>query len=62
LPQAIAPGSAGAAHLAAALLASGPQPAAGLATGRLFEDDLCPDLLAPDRGFIRIPDLPGLGL
>ena len=55
-------GRAGAAHLSAALLAGGPQPAAGLATGRLFEDDLCPDLLAPTRGFIRIPDLPGLGL
>ena len=55
-------GRAGAAHLAAALLADGPQPAAGLATGRLLESDLCPDLLAPVRGFIRIPDLPGLGL
>lgn len=55
-------GRAGAAHLAAALLADGPQPAAGLATGRLLEDDLCPDLLAPIRGWIHIPDRPGLGL
>ena len=55
-------GRAGAAHLAAALLASGPQPAAGLATGRLLDGDLCPDLLAPRGGLIRIPDAAGLGL
>ncbi len=55
-------GRAGAAHLAAALLAFGPQPAAGLATGRLLEDDLCPDLLAPRRGVICIPETAGLGL
>jgi L-alanine-DL-glutamate epimerase-like enolase superfamily enzyme len=53
---------AGAAHLAAALLASGPQPAAGLATGRLLDGDLCEDLLAPQHGAIRIPSTPGLGL
>ena len=55
-------GRAGAAHLAAALLADGPQPSAGLATGRLLADDLCPDLLAPRSGLIRIPDAAGLGL
>jgi o-succinylbenzoate synthase len=53
---------AGAVHLAAALLAGGPQPAAGLATGRLLADDLCADLLAPRRGSIHISDAPGLGL
>ena len=53
---------AGAAHLAAALLARGPQPAAGLATGRLLADDLCTDTLAPRGGVIRIPAAPGLGL
>jgi L-alanine-DL-glutamate epimerase-like enolase superfamily enzyme len=51
---------AGAAHLAAAVLARGPQPAAGLATGRLLESDLCPDTLAPRDGVVRIPDQPGL--
>ena len=55
-------GRAGAAHLAAALLADGAQPAAGLATGRLLAEDLCPDALAPRAGFVRIPDAPGLGL
>jgi len=55
-------GRAGAAHLAAALLAHGPQPAAGLATGALLAEDLCPDLLAPRRGVVRISDSPGLGL
>jgi L-alanine-DL-glutamate epimerase-like enolase superfamily enzyme len=53
---------AAAAHLAAAVLARGPQPAAGLATGRLLVDDLCPDALAPRDGIVRIPDVPGLGL
>lgn len=53
---------AGAAHLAAALLAGGAQPAAGLATGRLLAEDLCPDTLAPRRGFIHLTDAPGLGL
>ena len=53
---------AGAAHLAAALLAHGPQPAAGLATGALLLEDLCEDLLAPRRGSITIPAVPGLGL
>ncbi len=53
---------AGAAHLAAALLAHGPQPAAGLATGSLLLEDLCEDLLAPRGGRITIPALPGLGL
>jgi o-succinylbenzoate synthase len=53
---------AGAAHLAAAVLALGPQPAAGLATGRLLAEDLCEDTLAPRQGFVRIPQTPGLGL
>jgi L-alanine-DL-glutamate epimerase-like enolase superfamily enzyme len=52
-------GRAGAAHLAAAF---GDQPAAGLATGRLLEGDLCEDLLAPRGGSVHIPDMPGLGL
>jgi o-succinylbenzoate synthase len=55
-------GRAGAAHLAAALLALGPQPAAGLATGRLLADDLCPDALAPRRGVIYLLESAGLGL
>jgi L-alanine-DL-glutamate epimerase-like enolase superfamily enzyme len=62
------------AHLAAALAArtagrpeetqpaASPQPAAGIATGRLFLDDVCDDLLAPARGVVRIPSTPGLGL
>lgn len=53
-------GRAAAAHLAAAVLGLGPQPAAGLATGRLLLDDLCPDPLAPRAGVVRIPDRPGL--
>jgi L-alanine-DL-glutamate epimerase-like enolase superfamily enzyme len=53
---------AGAAHLAAAILALGPQPAAGLATGRFLAEDLCEDTLAPRAGVVRIPDAPGLGL
>jgi L-alanine-DL-glutamate epimerase-like enolase superfamily enzyme len=53
-------GRAGASHLAAAVLALGPQPAAGIATGRLFAEALDP--FAPQRGVVRIPDLPGLGL
>jgi L-alanine-DL-glutamate epimerase-like enolase superfamily enzyme len=53
---------AGAAHLAAAILGMGAQPAAGLATGRLLAEDLCEDLLAPRGGVVRIPNLPGLGL
>jgi len=55
-------GRAGAAHLAAAVLALGAQPAAGLATGRLLAEDLCADPLAPRGGVVRIPDQPGLGL
>jgi L-alanine-DL-glutamate epimerase-like enolase superfamily enzyme len=55
-------GRAGAAHLAAALLALGPQPAAGLATGRLLADDLCEDTLAPRRGVVHLANSPGLGL
>jgi len=50
---------AGAAHLAAAILAHGPQPAAGLATGRFFAG---PDELAPQAGKIVLADRPGLGL
>ncbi|MGE5049358.1 MAG: mandelate racemase/muconate lactonizing enzyme family protein [Deltaproteobacteria bacterium] len=53
-------GRAGAAHLAAAVLALGPQPAAGIATGRLFAEG--PDRFAPLQGVVRIPDVPGLGL
>jgi L-alanine-DL-glutamate epimerase-like enolase superfamily enzyme len=53
---------AGAAHLAAAVLALGPQPAAGLATGRFLAEDLCEDTLAPRAGVVRIPLAPGLGL
>ncbi|HEY6908780.1 MAG TPA: enolase C-terminal domain-like protein [Myxococcales bacterium] len=53
-------GRAGAAHLAAAVLALGPQPAAGIATGRLFAD--APDPLAPLQGVVRIPDVRGLGI
>ena len=55
-------GRAGAAHLAAAVLALGPQPAAGIATGRLFADDGGPDPFAPVDGVVRIPASPGLGL
>ena len=53
---------AGAAHLAAALLAHGPQPAAGLATGALLLDDVCEDRLAPRGGRISLPAAAGLGL
>jgi L-alanine-DL-glutamate epimerase-like enolase superfamily enzyme len=53
---------AGAAHLAAAVLAEGDQPAAGLATGALFAEDLCEDVLATRRGVVRIPETAGLGL
>ncbi|HET9751625.1 MAG TPA: enolase C-terminal domain-like protein [Myxococcales bacterium] len=53
-------GRAGAAHLAAAVLALGPQPAAGIATGRLFAEG--PDAFAPRQGVVHIPDSPGLGL
>jgi L-alanine-DL-glutamate epimerase-like enolase superfamily enzyme len=52
-------GRAGAAHLAAAVLALGPHPAAGIATGRLF-GEVGP--LAPEAGVVRIPETPGLGL
>ena len=55
-------GRAGAAHLAAALLGDGPQPDAGLATGRLLERDLCPDPLAPVHGSVQLSPRPGLGL
>ena len=55
-------GRAGAAHLAAAVLALGPQPAAGIATGTLVEEDAGPDPFAPIRGIVRIPAVPGLGL
>jgi len=55
-------GRAGAAHLAAAVLALGPQPAAGIATGRLFADDPLEDAFAPRRGVVEIPHRVGLGL
>jgi o-succinylbenzoate synthase len=50
-----------AAQLAAALLASGPMPDAGLATGRLIERDVCEDPAPPARGRILLPSAPGLG-
>ena len=50
---------AGAAHLAAAILAHGPQPAAGLATGRFFAGH---DPLAPIGGRVILRDEPGLAL
>jgi o-succinylbenzoate synthase len=53
-------GRAGAAHLAAAVLALGPQPAAGIATGALFGEDADP--FAPANGIVRIPSCAGLGL
>jgi o-succinylbenzoate synthase len=55
-------GRAGAIHLAAAVLALGPQPAAGIATGRLLAEDLGPDPFVPAGGVVRIPETPGLGL
>ena len=55
-------GRAGAAHLAAAVLALGSQPAAGIATGGLVAEDAGNDPFAPKRGVVHIPDLPGLGL
>ena len=55
-------GRAGAAHLAAAVLALGPQPAAGIATGRLLAENAGNDPFAPRRGVVQIPALPGLGL
>ena len=55
-------GRAGAAHLAAAVLALGPQPAAGIATGRLFADEPEADAFAPRLGIVHIPDREGLGL
>ncbi|MFL5310053.1 MAG: mandelate racemase/muconate lactonizing enzyme family protein [Myxococcales bacterium] len=54
-------GRLGAAQLAAALLAEGPMPDAGLATGRLLETDVCEDPAAPARGRIALPRTPGLG-
>jgi o-succinylbenzoate synthase len=53
---------AGAAHLAAAVLAEGEQPAAGLATGTMLAEDLCEDALAPRGGVVRITEAAGLGL
>jgi len=55
-------GRAGATHLAAAVLALGPQPAAGIATGRLFADEVGPDPFAARSGIVEVPDVPGLGL
>lgn len=55
-------GRAGAAHLAAAVLALGPQPAAGIATGALVDEDVGADPFGPAGGIVRIPPLPGLGL
>jgi L-alanine-DL-glutamate epimerase-like enolase superfamily enzyme len=51
----------GAAQLAAALLAEGPMPDAGLATGRLLEQDVCEDPAPPTRGRVALPETPGLG-
>ncbi len=53
-------GRAGAVHLAAAALALGPQPDAGISTGRLFAGSSDP--LAPRSGVVHIPDEPGLGI
>jgi o-succinylbenzoate synthase len=55
-------GRAGAAHLAAAVLALGVQPAAGIATGRLLAEDVGPDPFAVQAGVVRVPHVPGLGL
>jgi o-succinylbenzoate synthase len=55
-------GRAGAAHLAAAVLALGNQPAAGIATGRLILENAGGDPFAPERGVVHIPEVPGLGL
>jgi len=55
-------GRAGAAHLAAAVLALGNQPAAGIATGRLLAEDIGPDPFEPRGGIVHLPDVPGLGL
>jgi len=55
-------GRAGAAHLAAAVLALGAQPAAGIATGRLLAEDVGPDPFAPRSGVVHVPEVPGLGL
>jgi L-alanine-DL-glutamate epimerase-like enolase superfamily enzyme len=54
-------GRLGAAQLAAALLADGPMPDAGLATGHLLENDVCEDPAPPARGRIALPESPGLG-
>ena len=51
-----------AAQLAAALLADGPMPDAGLATGRLLDTDVCEDPAPPVGGRIVLPWTPGLGL
>ena len=53
---------AGAAHLAAALLAFADEPASGLATGALFATDVCADRLAPRDGRIQLSSEPGLGV
>jgi L-Ala-D/L-Glu epimerase len=50
-----------AAQLAGALLAFGPMPDAGLATGRLIDRDVCEDPAPPTRGRILLPSAPGLG-
>jgi len=55
-------GRAGAAHLAAAVLALGSQPAAGIATGRLVAEEIEADPFEPKDGFVHVPPVPGLGL
>jgi L-Ala-D/L-Glu epimerase len=55
-------GRAGAVHLAAAVLALGPQPAAGIATGQMLAEDLGADPFVPEGGVVRIPPVAGLGL
>jgi L-Ala-D/L-Glu epimerase len=55
-------GRAGAVHLAAAVLALGAQPAAGIATGRLLAEDVASDPFAARAGIVHVPDVPGLGL
>ena len=44
-----------------ALLAFGPMPDAGLATGRLIERDVCEDPAPPAGGRVVLPSAPGLG-
>jgi L-alanine-DL-glutamate epimerase-like enolase superfamily enzyme len=53
-------GTAAALHLAASLPADGR--AHGLATASLLNDDLLTQPLAVERGYMTLPDAPGLGI